>query len=410
LITADGYSLRCEPALVADDSEKTITLRKKNGKTDIDGRVTDAATHEPVEHFIITVNITTDDGTTHADKAVSSPTGDYVVEVDQKVTSFSLEFHQPGYFTASTEPKSPGDGDQREDVQMEKGTPTLVTGRLTVPGYGEKINWQAGQDIVLVASVPDPDMPAFADDAAKEKWMTRFLKSPDGKAWQRAQRSFAADAQPDGSFAFVDVPPGQYQLRVQLHEAPELGGGKLAALSTNLTVNTISDAADTAAGDEPRLNLGVIALQQTLALRVGDPAPLFQTMTTDGHPLSLADFRGKYVLLDFWATWCGPCVAEIPNLKAAWDKHSKDSRFAMISLSVDAQAAQPVDFVKKNDIHWLQGFLGEWQKSPVPDLYGVDGIPAVFLIGPDGKILARDLRGPAIDAAITEALAPHGAN
>ena len=161
LITADGYSLRCEPALVADGSEKTITLRKNNGKTDIDGRVTDAATHEPVENFTITVNITTDDGTTHAEKEVSSPTGDYVVEVDQKVTSFSLEFHQPGYFATSTDAKSPGDGDQREDVQMEKGTPTLVTGRLTVPGYSEKINWQAGQDIVLVASVPDPDMPEF---------------------------------------------------------------------------------------------------------------------------------------------------------------------------------------------------------------------------------------------------------
>ena len=82
----------------------------------------------------------------------------------------------------------------------------------------------------------------------------------------------------------------------------------------------------------------------------------------------------------------------------------------MISLSVDAQAAQPMDFVKKNGLRWVQGFLGEMQKSPVPDLYGVDGIPAVFLIGPDGKILARDLRGPDMDQAVTEALAPRGAN
>ena len=252
-------------------------------------------------------------------------------------------------------------------------------------------------------------MPNLGDEAAKQKWMSQFLKSAAGKAWQRAEHTFTAMTKPDGSFAFEDVPPGKYELRVQLREAPELGGGKLAALSTNITVPTVTDEAEIAGGDEPRLNLGVIALQQALALRVGDAAPLFETMTTDGHALKLADFRGKYVLLDFWATWCGPCVAEMPNLKAVYDKHSKDPRFAMVSLSVDAQAAQPIDFAKKNDIHWIQGFLGEWQKSPVPDLFGVEGIPEIFLIGPDGKIVARDLRGPEIDAAVTEALAPHGA-
>jgi peroxiredoxin len=409
LITADGYNLRCEPDLVADGSEKTITIRKPNGKTDVDGKVTDAATHAPLDKFTLTVYLTTDQGTTHAEKEVSSPAGDYLVEVDPKVTSFSLEFRRPGYLPVTTEAKSPGDGDQREDIPLEKGVLSTVAGRFTIPGYKEQINWQAGQAIVLTATPPEPDIPNTGDEAAKEKWMSRFLKSAAGKAWQRARHTFTAAAKQDGSFVFDDVPPGNYELRVQLREAPELGGGKLAALSTNITVKTISDAAAVADADVPRVNLGVIALQPTLALRVGDPAPLFETMTTDGHPLKLADFRGKYVLLDFWATWCGPCVAEMPNLKAAYDKHSNDPRFAMISLSVDAQAAQPVDFAKKNGIHWIQGFLGEWQKSPVPDQYGVEGIPEIFLIGPDGRIIARDLRGADIDQAVTEAMSPRGA-
>jgi len=409
LISADGYNLLSESALVADGREQTITLHKPNGKTDVEGRVVDAATHAPLKKFTLTVYLTTDEGTTHAEKAVSSPAGEYLVEVDPKVTSFSLEFRQPGYLSVTTEAKSPGDGDQREDIPMEKGVLSLVAGRLTVPGYTERINWQAGQAIALTALPPEPDNANAGDDAAQQKWLSQFLKSAAGRIWQREQHTFTAIGKPDGSFLFEDVPPGKYELRVQLRESPELGGGKLAALSTNITVKSIPDGADLAGDDEARMNLGVIALRQTVTLRVGDTAPLFETVTTDGHPLKLADFRGKYVLMDFWATWCGPCVAEIPILKAIYDAHSKDPRFAMVSLSVDAQAAQPIDFAKKNDLHWTQGFLGEWQKSPVPDQYGVEGIPEIFLIGPDGKIMARDLRGPEIDQAVTEALAPHGA-
>jgi peroxiredoxin/protocatechuate 3,4-dioxygenase beta subunit len=412
LVTADGYNLRTEPALLADDAEKTITLRKANGKTDVDGTVTDATTHAPIDNYTVTIAITTADGTAKFDRDVSSITGNYLVEIAQKVTSFTLEFHRPGYLPYSTDPMSPGDGDQREDVQMEKGIPTTIAGQLNVPGYDQKINWQAGQNIALVATVPDPDIPNFDNDAAKQRWMAQFLKSPEGRAWQKAQRTYPIVPDRDGAFIVEDVPPGKYLLRIQLREAPELGGGKLAALSTNIVVKTDPDAAEVAAGgnDQPRLNLGVIRLQQMLALKVGDNAPLFATVTTDGKPLRLEDFRGKYVLLDFWATWCGPCVAEMPNLKATYDKHKTDGRFAMMSLSVDAKAEQPIDFAKKNDIHWIQGFLGEWQQSPVPDLYGVEGIPSIFLISPDGKIMAKNLRGPDIEAAVADALAPHGAN
>jgi len=80
----------------------------------------------------------------------------------------------------------------------------------------------------------------------------------------------------------------------------------------------------------------------------------------------------------------------------------------MVGLSLDPEMAAPRDYTKKNDIGWTQGFLGDWSKSTLPDRFGVQGIPAIFLIGPDGSIVAKDLRGDEIKAAIGKALKSAG--
>jgi thiol-disulfide isomerase/thioredoxin len=152
------------------------------------------------------------------------------------------------------------------------------------------------------------------------------------------------------------------------------------------------------------MDLGSLDLTIKKLLRTDDMAPPFEVKTLDGAPLRLADFHGKYVLLDFWATWCGPCVGETPFLKAAYKQFGANDHFAMVSLSLDDTAAAPADFARKNEIKWIQGFLGKWSESKVTPLYGVEGIPSIFLIGPDGKIVARDLRGEAIKEAVGNAL------
>jgi len=159
--------------------------------------------------------------------------------------------------------------------------------------------------------------------------------------------------------------------------------------------------------DEPQ-DLGTLDVEMYKYLKVGDTAPAFEVPTLDGRTLKLADLRGKYVLLDFWATWCGPCRGETPHLKSAYEKFGKDPRFVIVSLSLDAEQKEPRDYAKKEPMDWPQGFLGDWSKAKLPNEYGVRGIPAIFLIGPDGKIIAKDLRGPAILSAVEKALGDGG--
>ena len=100
---------------------------------------------------------------------------------------------------------------------------------------------------------------------------------------------------------------------------------------------------------------------------MGQQVPAFEveTLDDDGNKLSLADFRGEYLLIDFWATWCGPCIAEIPELQAVHDRFGKDERFAMLSLSLDADKEAPRKFVAEKGLPWRQGFVGDWVEGGV---------------------------------------------
>jgi thiol-disulfide isomerase/thioredoxin len=138
--------------------------------------------------------------------------------------------------------------------------------------------------------------------------------------------------------------------------------------------------------------------------QVGDAAPDFSVQTLDDKELTLSSFRGKYVLMDFWASWCGPCRGETPYLKSVFDAHGKDQHFAIISLSLDQTVDDAKQYTAENDMAWFQGYLpGVWN-SPLLMTYGVSGIPSIWLIGPDGKVVAKDLRGDDIETAVGVAL------
>lgn len=135
---------------------------------------------------------------------------------------------------------------------------------------------------------------------------------------------------------------------------------------------------------------------------VGDEMT-FAFTDLEGNEVDLAKMEDKVVLVDFWATWCGPCIAELPNLKAAYEKY-KENGFEIVGISLDDNKAALESFVSENELGWPQYFDGKGFDNELAQRYGISRIPATFLVGKDGKIVAADLRGPALEEALEKHL------
>ncbi|WP_285008986.1 TlpA disulfide reductase family protein [Pedobacter faecalis] len=134
---------------------------------------------------------------------------------------------------------------------------------------------------------------------------------------------------------------------------------------------------------------------------LGATAPNFTQKDVDGKPVSLSDYRGKYVLVEFWASWCSPCRAESPNLIKQYAAY-KDKGFEILGVSVDSDKAKWMDAIKKDGLTWTQvSDLKGWEND-VRKIYGVTQVPANFLIDPTGKIIAVNLLTETLNSKLHE--------
>jgi thiol-disulfide isomerase/thioredoxin len=140
------------------------------------------------------------------------------------------------------------------------------------------------------------------------------------------------------------------------------------------------------------------------ALAEGSKFPDFEEKDVAGKPLSIAKFKGKVVLVDFWATWCGPCVHELPNVLETYKKHH-DKGFEIIGISLDKDKDKLLGFTESQKMSWPQFFDGKGWGNKLAVKYGVNSIPMTYLLDAEGKIIGKSLRGDDLEQAVAKALA-----
>ncbi len=139
------------------------------------------------------------------------------------------------------------------------------------------------------------------------------------------------------------------------------------------------------------------------ALQPGKAFPDFSVTDVTGKPLSLSQYKGKVVLIDFWATWCPPCVAEIPHVIAAYQKYH-DKGFEVIGISLDRQKDALLKYIEKNKMTWPQYYDADKPEASLAEKYGIESIPSTYLVGTDGKIVATNLRGNDLEEQLAKLL------
>lgn len=144
-------------------------------------------------------------------------------------------------------------------------------------------------------------------------------------------------------------------------------------------------------------------ISRSFKTSMGAVAPEFAQNNLEGNPVALSSLRGKYVLIDFWASWCGPCRAENPNVKAAYAKF-KDKNFEILAVSLDNKKDAWVQAIEKDGLPWLHVSDLQGWKNVVAEQYDVKAIPQNWLIDPNGVIIGQNMRGKELEEKLAAVL------
>ena len=213
-------------------------------------------------------------------------------------------------------------------------------------------------------------------------WTDVFTTNLEGIAYRKTLHHHFVKLGRDGTFNISGVRPGRYELAFKVYEPP-IKGCLVQPVAIRKIKFEVSDK-----HRKNGLELGSITVDAFQHAVVGDKAPELTFESLDGSRQKLSGLRGKYVLIDTWATWCGPCIASLPKMKKLHARFAPRG-LVVLGMNLDRDKAKARKFVRDRKLPWKHGFLGQWSKSDFPRKYGITSVPYYVIVDPHGRVIHR---------------------
>ena len=292
------------------------------------------------------------------------------------------------------------------------GTGRRVNGRVQITG-GEMTDVDWKRDVhKLTLVLPDPATPpanllVLTPEAQQKAWadynerQRKFWQTPAGRERERAERSYVLVFDTNGVFHADHVPPGKYLLSLSVTDPEDDNYSRRPMGNLNKEVVVPGEAG---AKVNAPLEIGAFELPIRPRLKIGRLVPPLELKPADGKALKLSDYRGQPVLLNFWGLSIGYNSYDFQVLKEFQNSHGQSGRLVIISCNLDADPKNAAQFAQGQGMAWAQTYLGDWNQTPIPGMFGLNGSSGSVLIDAEGKLASGPLRGTALRNLLTSAL------
>ncbi|MEY3565687.1 MAG: hypothetical protein RJA23_1857 [Bacteroidota bacterium] len=283
--------------------------------------------------------------------------------------------------------------------------------------YGQRVVKLAlyTEDVEVKFNFSDPNSLQIegSQDSKEMLKLEKLMEEYQVKVNQLNERYYEAMSKNDAAVIQqiqADAMNLESQQVVSVKEMIESMGNSFASLAAIGLLNPQNDfqfidALVTKLNDNYSGSPAILQMKQQLdelrALAVGQVAPDIVLPDPSGKSTKLSDLRGKYVLIDFWAAWCKPCRQENPNVVRLYSQYNSKG-FEVFGVSLDRSREDWIKAIADDQLNWTQVSDLQYFNSAAAELYQIQAIPATYLIDPDGKIIAKDLRGPSLEAKLAE--------